>query len=94
MPAMFPRLRLGTSGSGWGSGSTIAVVVAVLIVLGALFLGTADFRESFGSNFLANVAGVALGVPIAIWLSFQENSNQADAARTREANSRPATTRG
>lgn len=76
------RLRGIPPDAGWGRASTVAILVAVGIVLAALVLGGPSFREAFLSNFMSTVAGVAVGVPVAVWLALRE-TRQAQAAAAR-----------
>ena len=70
--------------STWGRASLIGVAAAALIVLGVLVLTGRTFRDAFGSNFLATVAGVALGVPIAVWLTLKEADEVGKTAKAQE----------
>lgn len=85
--AMLTRLRLrpraGTI-TAWRTASLGGAVVAVLIVVGVLVTSSQGFRDAFGSNFLATVAGIALGVPIAVWLTLREADELGKAARAQE----------
>lgn len=79
------RRRRGLPGvSGWKVAAGIGILVAGGIALLVVILTGTSFKEAFGSNFLATVAGVALGVPVAVWLTLREAREQQTAAETQE----------
>jgi hypothetical protein len=69
-----------TSRTGWGFAAGVGTVVALAIAGGVQIFTEEGFRASFFANFLSTVAGVAVGVPVAIWLTLRESGEQAKAA--------------
>jgi hypothetical protein len=66
----------------WGLAAAVGTVVAIVIAGGVYALAPDTFRESFFANFLSTVAGVAVAVPVTIWLTLREAGDQAKAAET------------
>jgi hypothetical protein len=64
---------------GWLWWPLIAVVLIGTLWAGYVFVTDAQFREGALSNFLATIAGVVAGIPIAIWLARQQQSEQEQA---------------
>jgi hypothetical protein len=81
----WPRLsRVTPRPPAWGIGSVISVAVAAMILLFVFFVGDAGFEQSFLANFLATLAGVAVGVPVAIWLTLHDANEQRKLADQQE----------
>jgi hypothetical protein len=54
--------------------------LAALVIAGGVQVLTEEaFRGSFFANFWSTVAGVAVGVPVAIWLTMRESVEQREA---------------
>jgi hypothetical protein len=65
-----------TAANVWRLAAFFGIVSAVVIAAAVYLAGSPDFRIGFFTNFLATVAGVALGVPVAVWLTLQEAARQ------------------
>lgn len=64
---------------GWGFPAAGGALAALVIAGGVQVLTEEAFRGSFFANFWSTVAGVAVGVPVAIWLTMRESVEQREA---------------
>jgi hypothetical protein len=84
MLSRFRRLPNAASLNAWKRASLGGFVAAVVVIAGVVWFAPSTFQEAFGSNFLATLAGVAVGVPVTVWLTLREANEQGRALKTQD----------
>jgi hypothetical protein len=64
----------------WLIASVAAIVAGALLIGVVRRLSNDEFNSAFLANFLSTLAGILLGVPVAIWLALRQAKEQRDAA--------------